>query len=303
MMACRCNETPVNLLVSYAYCGNSKSFTQQIANMSRSGFANFMLDSGAFTKFNTKSANSHINIHDYIAYCQLYASEFEKYVMLDVVGNEEQSRKNYEAMVRAGLAPMFVVTMFDKNYDYIRQTLDVSENICVAGGVTTKSDWMTKRFQDIYRACNGKCKIHGLGYVTFPKMLQLNLASVDSSSWTAAPARFGTLVYFDNGLKAIPYRDLKSGKTKMPKQLISALEFCGITPTMFKRLEYHKGQSSIGIMLSILANTQLQKYCYRRGLKFFLAVAKPPDLIQIEYVVKNINNLRYENFRKLCSKQ
>lgn len=299
MKESRCNDTPINILVSYAYCGNDKKLTEQIVSMSRSGSANFMLDCGAFTKFNAKSAFKHVNLKDYITYCHDYGKEFEKYVMLDVVGNEEQSRKNYEAMIDSGLSPMFVVTMFDKDMDYLRQTLDTNPNICVAGGVTTKSDWMTKRFQDIYKACNGECKIHGLGYVTFPKMLQLNLASVDSSSWSAAPARFGSMVYFDNGLKAILYRDLVSGKKKMPKRLIDALEFCGITPTMFKNPEFNRGKASIGLMLSILANTQLQRYCYRRGLRFFLAAAKLLDLIQIQYITQNINNLRFEDFRKL----
>lgn len=299
MTECRCNNTPINILVSYAYCGNDKSFTERVINMSRSGVANFMLDSGAFTKFNAKSAFKHVNLQDYVTYCHQYGEEFEKYVMLDVVGNEEQSKKNYEYMVRSGLSPMFVVTMFDKDMNYVRQTLNTNANICVAGGVTTKSDWMTKRFQDIYKACEGKCKIHGLGYVTFPKMLQLNLASVDSSSWNAAPARFGNIVYFDNGLKQSLYKEFMSGKKRMPKQVVNALEFCGITPSMFKREENNRGKASIGLMLSLLANTQLQRYCYRRGLRFFLAAGKLLDLIQIQYIVENINNLRYEDFQKL----
>ena len=298
-MESRCNDTPINILVSYAYCGNDKKLTELMVNMSRRGSANFMLDSGAFTKFNVTSAFKHVNLKDYIAYCHDYGKEFEKYVMLDIVGNEEQSRKNYETMINSGLSPMFVVTMFDKDMDYVRQTLEINPNICVAGGVTTKSDWMTKRFQDIYKACNGKCRMHGLGYVTFPKMLQLNLASVDSSSWSAAPARFGKITYFNNGLKQNSQKDYISGRKKVPKQVIDALEFCGITPSMFKKPENNRGRACIGLMLSILANTQLQQYCYRRGLRFFLAASKLLDLIQIQYISENINNLRYEDFKKL----
>lgn len=293
------NDTPLNLLVSYAYCGRNKSFLDSLISISKSGRANLMLDSGAFTKHNANMNLKHVNLNDYIDFCGDYAPFFEKYVMLDKVGDEIQSKRNYEEMVRQGLEPMFVVTMFDKQLDYVKDTLNVNPNICVAGGATTKSDWMTKRFQDVYRHCDGECRIHGLAYVTFPKMLQLNLASVDSASWNLQPSKFGILNTFsETGINNVRWVQIFKG-AKISPELKRLLEFIKVTPAMFRDKALHRGKGSIENLCSIVANMQMQRYCYRRGLRYFLALGCLSQLQQVEWVLDNWNDLSFEKFRAL----
>ena len=293
------NDTPLNILASYAYCGGkNRSFLDSCVRMAQEGKANLMLDSGAFTAFNAKSNFAHVNLKDYIDFCGTYGDFFEKYVMLDVLGNREKTIENYHEMLRQGLRPMFVVTMYDKDFGFVKETLQNCEHICVAAG-GYKNDWALKRYQDIYRATDGKCKTHALGFVTFPRMLQLPLASCDSSTWNYNPAKYGGINWFTSeGLKAARLPQFKQGKP-VPLELRKQLEFCGITPKVFFDASNHRGSGSCAILLSIVANMQMQKYCYARGLRFFLAVGSKGQLDQIEYVADNFYNLDYSKFRNL----
>lgn len=187
------NNVSFNILASYAYLNNDKVFCDWCFGLHKDGIANVMIDSGAFTLHNAKQKRDWLTVDNYCRFLEKYENYCEKYVMLDVVGNDIQSKKNYELMVSRGFEPMFVFTMFDKDWQYLNETLGTNPNICVAGGVTTKGDWMTKRFQDVSVHTGKRAKVHGLGYVTFPKMFQVPLVSVDSSSWKQAALCYGTL--------------------------------------------------------------------------------------------------------------
>lgn len=180
------NNVSFNILASYAYLNNDKVFCDWCFGLHKDGIANVMIDSGAFTLHNAKQKRDWLTVDNYCRFLEKYENYCEKYVMLDVVGNDIQSKKNYELMVSRGFEPMFVLTMFDKDWQYLNETLGTNPNICVAGGVTTKGDWMTKRFQDVSVHTGKRAKVHGLGYVTFPKMFQVPLVSVDSSSLEAS---------------------------------------------------------------------------------------------------------------------
>ena len=203
------NNVSFNILASYAYLNNDKVFCDWCFGLHKDGIANVMIDSGAFTLHNAKQKRDWLTVDNYCRFLEKYGNNCEKYVMLDVVGNDIQSKKNYELMVSRGFEPMFVLTMFDKDWQYLNETLNTNQNICVAGGVTTKGDWMTKRFQDVSVHTDKRAKVHGLGYVTFPKMFQVPLVSVDSSSWKQAALCYGTLNYFTpQGVKGMPYKDI-----------------------------------------------------------------------------------------------
>jgi hypothetical protein len=218
--------------------------------------------------------------------------------MLDVVGNSEASRKNYEKMLSYGLNPMFVATMFDKNFDYIRSAVANNENICVAGGATTKGDWMTNRFLEVYRETEQKAKIHGLAYVTFPKMLQLPLASVDSATWRLGPQSFGQIRYFDRKVNVFYYKNILNGKRKLKPKEVQLFHNLGITPEDFLDRSNHRRSTSIGLFSTIKAYIDMQKYCKRRNLKLFLAINQVKDLEQILYVATS-KNPTYKDFKTL----
>jgi len=292
------NNTYFNILVSFAYLGKSKSFCDSVFKLSTNGTANIMIDSGAFTLFNAKKEQPWLNLDGYCNFLEQYGELVEKYVMLDVIGNDHKSKENYEIMLKRGFNPMFVFTMADNDYSYLKQAVANNPHLCVAGGVTTKGDWMTKRFQDVYSKT--QAKIHGLGYVSYPKIYQLPLHSVDSSSWVQASQVYGVLNYFDNGLKGVSYRDVLSKKKKIPTKLIEVLEKVKISPKDFSNIEFHKGNRSIATLVGIIAYMEYQKLSKRKNINLFLAVANELQIKLLSYINKEYQNgtLDYEKFRK-----
>ena len=297
------NNTSFNVLASFAMTGKDKRFNDVVMSLSEQHVINLMIDSGAFTKHNAKGNFGHITLDNYCEYLNKYGENSEKYVMLDVVGNADQSRINYEYMIARGLKPMFVATMFDRDFDYMRNTLDVTPDICVAGGVTTKGLWMTKRFQDVFRNTDKRAKIHGLGYVMLPNIFRLPLASIDSSSWKSG-CRYGNgMVWLGNGRKLTYHYDdyLRHGK-KMSKELCTALDKVGITPRMFYDTACHKnrgGNNNIEQFLTLQYVTELQMFCKQNKRDLFLACCQAGDVLQLQYIRDNYRTLKYEDFLKL----
>jgi len=293
------NNTHLNILVSYAYLGKSKKLCDITFGPSRDGITNIMIDSGAFTLFNsTNGKMGWLNIDNYCKFLDTFGQFSEKYVMLDVINNHEASKDNYELMLKRDLNPMFVFTTYDNDYTYLKQAVARNPHICVAGGVTSYRQWMQKRYQDVYK--NTQALMHGLGFVKFPDMLQLPLHSVDSSSWVQASQVFGILRYFDEGMKGPRYIDVLKRKVALPVQIQQLLDKFKVTPKDFSNLDNHKGLYSIATMLSIVAHIEYQKYCKKRGLNLFLACAKVSDLRDILYINEELekNTLTYEKFAK-----
>ncbi len=293
------NDTYLNLLISYAYAGKNKKFNDLVIGESEKGNLNVMIDSGAFTLFNAKQKRDWLTLDSYCKYLDVNAHKVEKYVMLDVIGNDKASKANYEQMIKRAYNPMFVLTMADNDLLYLKDASQNNKHICIAGGVTTKGDWITKRIQDAYKITNGK--LHALGYVTYPKMYQVPLHSVDSSSWIQSSQVYGILSYFDNGMKGIAYRDILKRKKKLPYKLQIILEQLKITPKEFSNLENHKGAKSIATLINTIAYIEYQKYSKRLGLNLFLAIANSLQANQILYINEHLSNntLVYDNYKKI----
>lgn len=293
------NNTHLNILVSYAYLGKSKQLCDLTFRASKDGLINVMIDSGAFTLFNSTNRNMDwLNIDNYCRFLETYGQYSEKYVMLDVINNHKASKDNYELMVKRDFNPMFVFTTYDNDYTYLKQAVSRNPHLCVAGGVTSYRKWMQKRYQDVYK--NTDALIHGLGFVKFPDMLQLPLHSVDSSSWVQASQVFGNLTFFENSMKSVRYIDILKKKVDLPNQIKLILDQIKVTPKEFSNLKNHKGLNSIATVLSIIAHIEYQKYCKKRGLNLFLACAKVSDIEQIIYINERLENntLTYEKFIK-----
>lgn len=293
------NDTHLNVLISYAYLYEQKPFMDYVKEQTTNGTVNLMIDSGAFTKHNSKSAMTHINVEDYSKFLQEWKNYCEKYVMLDVIGNRAQSVSNYEYMLDCGLNPMFVATIYDNDFEYINKTLKRTPDICVAGGATCKSLWMIKRFQDVYRKTNGKAQIHGLGYYTFPNMLRLNLRSIDSSSWKTAAARFGQSVIFSEQEKRtyrINWRKIFEGKRKFSNNVKELFRDNGVLAQTYFQKENHTCENSIEFFINIISNVKLQKYCKKHGLHYFFAVGALSDLKKVVFVSNNLNTITYKSF-------
>ena len=198
------NDTSFNLLISYAHVGQKNTpYFEHIREQSRLGKMDLMIDSGAFSQFYAQLKGNHnmdwITLDSYCSWLDKYQNDFHKYVMLDKIQDDVQSRKNYEEMLKRGHNPMYVFTQFDRDYDYLNYAVEHNHEICVAGG-GRKTTYMVKRYQEVYKATNEKANIHSLAYFKFPTIYQLPILSSDAATWVNGPGRFGSMyAYQGNG--------------------------------------------------------------------------------------------------------
>lgn len=273
------NNTYFNVLCSYAYLNKDDKFSTRFTNLSREGIANTMIDSGAFTIFNSKTGGKGLDLNGYCSYLERWAPYVEKYVMLDVIQNETESKYNYETMLTRGFNPMFVFIMADNDMSYLKDACLRNEHVCVAGGVTTKGDWIKQRYQQVFK--NQPCLIHGLGFVKWPDMYQLPLHSVDSASWGHSVV-YGLVPWFEpgEGLKTIDNKVLVSGKKpKLSPGLIEAFEKVKASPReALDYRNYRSGMKGLNAYMSAVAFLEYQKYSYDNGVRVFMAIGSDEQL-------------------------
>ena len=259
-----------------------------------------MIDSGAFTIFNNPKKVKDINIDAYCNYLSKYANDCDKYIMFDIIGNDRESKSNYELMLKRGYLPMFVLTTVDNDYNYLQDAVRNNEHVCIAGGYITKGRWLQKRYQDVYRLTKGK--IHGLAFIAFPIMYQLPLHSVDSSSWIVSAQRGGQLPVFSpiKGMQYIHYLHILNRKKEMPKRIIEICDKFKITPKVFSDLNNHRGNRSIGTLFSLYAYIEYQKFTKKQGLNLFFSIAWEKQLNQLLHYNEIFNDptYTYEKFRR-----
>lgn len=295
-------NVPLCLLYSYAYLGMCRGLNETLCQAQKAGKVDLMLDSGAFSAFNAQMEFKHVNLDDYCSWLQKYAGYFRKYVMLDVVKNEKQSRKNYEIMVKRGLKPMYVLTVNDMDFGYLKEAVSITPDICVAGGYNW-SPRVGQRFQKASQATDGKARIHGLAFVKFPQMLQLPLASVDSSTWLFGSGRYGVFHIFmgDQGMKYL--HGLPSLVKALKARDQSAKDAVDRLGVSYKALVDDKnwhGKQSIPKFAGAVAYADMQRYCFKRGLRLYLAsTTRMSELRSMIYIHDNLGDLSWEKWKSV----
>lgn len=294
------NDTPNNVLCSFALFGKGTCRSMRIiTDAAKSGEINLMFDSGAFSAFNSKGYDF-VTLDNYCRWLAKFGDCAEKYIMLDVIGNEEATKANLLTMRKRGFDPMYVYTMASKDEAFMAEAVKGNPNICVAGGATTKGDWLVQRYQRVLKLTGGKARIHGLAFVTFPKMLQCGLASVDSSSWAVAPMKFAGIPVFISGagIKMLDRRRLVAGLKKRDPLYLRLANELRLTLADVQTEEHYHTTSSIPFYAGVRAYMSMQRYCYRRGLRLFFAIANSMNqLYAIQYWNRHWTNPSYTGFR------
>lgn len=215
------------------------------------------LDSGAFSADSQKAP---INVWDYMAYINENFEYISTYVVLDVIGNAEETWKNQALMESEGLNPLPVYHVEDPieclykclEYDYFALG-------GMAGGIghAARIAFLDKCFEII---CDSKgnlprSRIHGFGIMSPDLIVRYPFFSVDSSSWVA---------YTQYGMILIPKMDrhgnYQYGKTptrifvtaKSPKTSIEGAHIRNMTAKeklaavkFIEKLGFALGSSSI----------------------------------------------------------
>jgi hypothetical protein len=258
------------VLVSYAYA-NQQIFEMLHAHRDR---IELLVDCGAFTAW---TSGKEVKLDDYCEFIKSLPLKPLGYFALDVIGNPELTRKNFDAMRKRKLAPIPIITR-DETVDGMRYYMKHS-HLLALGGVTGKDNASAAAVEIALRTCPRE-RVHILG-LTSTKLLKLfRPFSADSSSWTSG-ARYGDLRFpWHNG-------DMKSLKraafTKRPPEwAVRIIRDLGFDPKLLAVNQEWSGQSGavrrIGAALAALRSKQMQE---RLGTKLFLAFSQRLQLEQL----------------------
>lgn len=291
------------LLISYAYARKQDTFDQLFTATAAS--VEWLCDCGAFTDFFAarKAAAkgkpyARIVVQDYIAWLASHADFFWQYIALDEIRDVAASRRNLAAMQGAGLNPM-PVFVYPEDYDLIPDLVAANPYVCVAGGVDAQRKFLWQRYNRVYAASEGRARIHALGFVKYPDMYQLPLASVDSSSWhmgmhygqiSRYEARRGKLaarVSWHSALGvAEKKRDRHLASMTRPKNAaaVAYMRSCGMTPDAARNPDTWKGSGGMPSLSTTFSHLQYSFGSASRGLRHFLAIAHADQIVHIAVV-------------------
>lgn len=183
-------------LVSFE-TGRANAF-ETIMETRRHGGAVF-LDSGAFSAFNS---GVHIDLDAYCDFVLAVRPLLAEAANLDVIGDAEGTRRNFEVMTARGCDPL-ATCHFGQDP---KEVLDIfaATRRGALGGMATKQfhgrerrqQWLDRVFDVLHSSSSWPIKVHGYGMSDTVLMERYPWFSVDSTTWASA-ARFGNELLHD----------------------------------------------------------------------------------------------------------
>lgn len=151
-----------------------------------------LLDSGAFT---AHSLGFPYDVNDYIKWVKTASIKPDRYIQLDVIGNEKATVKNLKKMLDAGLNPIPVFTR-GSQLQTLEQIYELAPLIATGGLVGTQNrtgyvKWLMKSIKER--------PVHWLGFTALDFIAKFRPASCDSSGWLATRMYGGLRVYLGKG--------------------------------------------------------------------------------------------------------
>jgi len=185
-------QNKTNLLISYFFLKKLKNIDEILGMVKKASNPNsiFMLDSGAFSAWNSGTM---ISLHDYIDFIKQYHQYFTHIVCLDVINDPIYSEVNHLIMLgelkdynleiipvfHAGESFAVLDYMVEMGYKYI----GISPNN--NWREEEKRKWLTRVFQK-YDFEKLGIKTHGFGYQSVSGLKHFPLSSGDAISWKIA---------------------------------------------------------------------------------------------------------------------
>lgn len=167
----------LNLLIAYPYL--KKEYLSDMAGLVKEGKCRFLLDSGAFT---CHSLGIKVTVDEYCKFLDSLPWKPWRYFMLDVIGDPEATRRNYEIMLERGYDPIPIFTQGD-SYDSLEYFYSKSDLVGIGGLVIPDKKKVQAFISETMHHINGR-KCHWLG-ITDDKMVKhFRPYSCDSSAVT-----------------------------------------------------------------------------------------------------------------------
>lgn len=178
------------LLVSFPY------FSQFAKYRDRYSFRSWMLDSGAFSAFNSGKP---IDIDAYIDFCKERMEDKQPPTIiaaLDVIGDWRATMRNTEKMLKAGV-PAMPTYHVGEPLEFLLAVASEFDMIGL-GGMTElrgrrKIEWAKAVFDHVWPK-----KMHGFGVAEERVLMALPFYTADASSWEIGPTRFGQWKRYGN---------------------------------------------------------------------------------------------------------
>lgn len=169
---------PPRLLCSYWYFKN-KPLVDFCSDLGY--YPEILLDSGAYSAF-TKGKN--VNLLDYMAYIEANRFYIDRYISLDVIGNEYLTHQIYMLMRANGSHPIPVVHYGRNAAEVLKLYSRNGEKVIALGGtVPIRDKEVVARWCEDIKRRYPRAHYHLLGSSS-QKLLQSEaLASCDSSTW------------------------------------------------------------------------------------------------------------------------
>lgn len=256
-------SSKLNILCAYPYL--SDEILEAIA---RSGTNHrFLLDSGAFTAFNS---GKEIKLQDYINRVKGLPTKPWRYFTLDVIGDGKKSYTNYLEMMHQGLTPAPIFTR-GEDLDMLETYYQTSDYVglggLATGGAGTRNIYVHKMMKII-----GKRKAHLLGFTPVEHLKSLRPYTCDSSSWLGA-LRYGACdIYLGYGKMVRLNR--KELTNKPSDKIAQALQKLNVNIADLAKEESWRGGASLSGYINAKSWVQMSMDVEKNiGTKLFLAFA------------------------------
>lgn len=179
-----------NFLVSYFY-DKKGELIQKIRD--KVPDANIMMDSGAYSAF---SLGKPIKVEDYIDYVKVHGHNVNEVISLDVIGSGEGSRKNWDAMNKAGVESIPVYHQGEP-YEIMKYYVKTAKYIGLGGNVQDNQRTFYNYLQTMMDMVPKEIKLHLFGVMNLDLLFRFGerLESCDASSAIKVTAYNSTMSY------------------------------------------------------------------------------------------------------------
>ncbi len=257
------DEPPLNILIAWPYY---KADLEEV----RKGIdfeTRLYIDSGAFTAW---KAGERLDVDAYCDFIESLHPKPTRYFTLDVIGDKDGTRKNYERMLERGLSPIPIFTR-GEDVSELDRYYDKSDLVALGGLVGTKGN--SGFVKGIMRHV-GDRKVHWLGFVRSGFLSSYSPFSVDSSSWNAG-VRYGSVSIYKGAGRFIRVHK-RDFLFKPEASVCGAIRRLGVDPTRLS-CSAEWLNSTRGTASELLALRSWVKYAKETEIKFgthfYLAVS------------------------------
>lgn len=261
-------EPRVNVLVGYPFV--KKAMMDMLYRYRH--VVRFVMDSGAFQA--AKANHKGINLDTYCSFVEDMPVKPWRYFMLDVIGDTQRTRSNYEAMLDRGLSPMAIFTRGESR-EVLEHYYATSEVIGVGGMVDTPR-WYA--FVNALTKAAGERHLHWLGFTRLNYLKHYRPYMCDSAAWVNG-SRFGGLrLYMGHGQMTVLLRTKFAEQIRDPR-IEARIRHFGFEPMALRNYSAWGGLRSIGRQLSAVSALAFSLDVQRNlGTLLFNAINNPLDI-------------------------